>query len=986
MFNKKLMILMIFFIALFSISAISAADNATSDVVSVDGATEDVVDLNVNENNDMEIGEINVSSEDVVSSSVEEDDSLAFNENEDVLDASPPYNSYSVSVSDTTMTYGKSGSIKMTITSASSSYSYRYDFYLKVYDSSDSLKINKRYYSTISASSQTYSVSGTALNPGKYTIKIINCHDSKVMDTAILTVNSVPYSAYSVSVSDVSIDYHSSGSIKMTISSASSSYYYKYDFYLKVYDSDNKEKISQRYYSTSSSSSQTYSVGSTTLTPGIYTIKILNNVDNHVMATAKLNIKSVPYSSYSVKVSDTSMAYGTTGSIKMTITPASTSYYYYRYDFYLKVYDSSNRVKISKRYYSTSSAYSETYSVGGTTLALGVYTIKIVNSADNRVMSTAKLNVRSKTYYDAYSVNVQDILLTYGFDGKIYMSISPASTPNYDYAYDFYLKVYDSSNAVKINQRYYSTSSASSKTYSLGATTLSPGSYNIKIVNTADSKVMDTAILTVKEVFIETQDVRGYSDGIIKFKARIFEDDNAVSGANLILACNGKRYSLMTDDNGYADLDLHLKSGNYPVTIEYGKNYKYNTIVVNKRYVADKYKNVKVKATNAFYNQNAKVIYSFEGNLNGYFKIYKGNSLIYSKKINTNGYIDDYFKYKSHSYSFAINKLNVGKYSAQITNANGKVLAKSSFTIKKSPTKTTSHSILRKVGSKKSIKVYIRDKFSSRKNVMGTAKFKIKGKTYKVKVKNGVAVVKKVKFPFKVKTYNCRVKYSGDKNHKASSAKFKIKVKKYVSLIGAYSQVGKVGSKHYVYAGVAVKNFNGDILRANGGKVKFLIDGKTYIAKVRNGVAKVKITAPSNAKIYNCKAIYLGTKSIKGSYEMFKMMVKKPPSKYKVITTYAGWNWIYKYSGDFTVATKVWDMTAGFRAPYKYIDTTLYKNGRQVYNSEYKVKYKIDGGWTGWSDYGTTSTAHHRYMVPDGASVDQIKVKVRKNVNSFIGY
>ena len=71
-------------------------------------------------------------------------------------------------------------------------------------------------------------------------------------------------------------------------------------------------------------------------------------------------------------------------------------------------------------------------------------------------------------------------------------------------------------------------------------------------------------------------------------------------------------------------------------------------------------------------------------------------------------------------------------------------------------------------------------------------------------------------------------------------------------------------------------------------------------------------------------------------------------------------------------------MTAGFRAPYKYIDTTLYKNGKQVINTKYSVNYKINGKWTGWTKYGTTSTAHHRYMVYDSAKVGQVKVRVHK--------
>ncbi len=99
---------------------------------------------------------------------------------------------------------------------------------MKVYDSSGSLKISQEYYGTSSAYSKSYSVGAYELSSGTYTVKIVNYYDSKVMDTATLTVKSSSsssgssstypsYSDYSVSVSDKTITYGSGGFLRLLV-------------------------------------------------------------------------------------------------------------------------------------------------------------------------------------------------------------------------------------------------------------------------------------------------------------------------------------------------------------------------------------------------------------------------------------------------------------------------------------------------------------------------------------------------------------------------------------------------------------------------------------------------------------------------------------------------------------------------------------------------------------------------------------------------
>ena len=719
------MILAMLLVSLLAISAVSASENATGNSVSAEDTT-NVIDLNDNSANVNDVENEKVTNDQEILKSTDSKDTISLDSNDNVLsESSPRYYQYSVNVYDTTINYGSSGAISMSITPCTYNNYYAYDFYLKVYDSNNNVKINKNYYSTSSAYSKTYVVGSNELSPGTYTIKIVNYEDNSVMDTATLTVKSSsgysatypPYSAYSVSVYDTTINYGSSGTISMSISPASSSYRYKYDFNLKIYDSNNNLKISKNYYSTSSRYSETYTLSSNQLSAGTYTIKIVNDIDNKVMDTAKLTIKSSSgytytnptYTAYSVSVYDTTINYGSSGTISMSISPAS-SYYKYKYNYYMKVYDSNNNLKINYNFYSTSSDYSRTYSIGSNQLSAGTYTIKIVNYYDNKVMDTAKLTIKSSsgytyTYpsYTAYSVSVYDTTINYGSSGTISMSISPASS-NYNYKYDYYLRVYDSNNNLKINQEYYSTSSAYSKTYSLGSNQLSAGTYTIKIVNYADNNVMDTAKLTVKSPTVKTSKIA---------------------------------------------------------------------------------------------------------------------------------------------------------------------------------TKVSAPKVTAKKGESKAFKITIKNKANNK-------------------------AVKNVKISVKVgsKTYTLKTKSNG------------------------------------------VASLNTKSLSVGTHKV---------IIKSKN--SKYKISAKSTIVIKKAT---------------------KTTSNYKIITTTAKEYWITKNSGVFTVKTIIWDMTAGFRAPYKYIDTTLYKNGNQMINTKYLVNYKIDGVWTGWVNYGTESTAHHRYSVEDSASVDQIKVRVHK--------
>ena len=429
-----------------------------------------------------------------------------------VTEPYPNYNDYSVDVQDTAIDYENGGTITMNIT-PSNSYYYNYYYYLRVYDSSGNRQISQIYYSSSASSSyisKSYYLSSYYLNPGFYTIKIENYYDGGVMDTATLTIKDLPnYNEYSVSVDDASIDYGSTGSIKMYVNSSTSSDY-GYYYYLNVYDSNGIQKINKLYYSSATSSgNKYYSINSTQLSPGVYTVKIVNCADSYVMDNATLKITNIypRYIDYSVSVDDASIIYGNGGSIMMYVNPSTFSRY--GFNFYVNVFDSNGNQRINKLYYSTSTAPGyKSYSVGETQLGVGVYTVKIVNYYDSVVMDTATLSVKSLyPNYRDYTVSVQDTSIVYEDGGSIYMNINPSTSSNY--LYDYYLNVFDSNDNQRINKLYYSTSGSSSSisnSYAIGANQLGVGTYTVKIVNYADEKVMATAKLTIKNRYPKYND------------------------------------------------------------------------------------------------------------------------------------------------------------------------------------------------------------------------------------------------------------------------------------------------------------------------------------------------------------------------------------------------------------------------------------------------------------------------------------------------
>ena len=260
--------------------------------------------------------------------------------------------------------------------------------------------------------------------------------------------------------------------------------------------------------------------------------------------------------------------------------------------------------------------------------------------------------------------------------------------------------------------------------------------------------------------------------------------------------------------------------------------------------VENDYMGMYVESGTGYYNGKNKINYGWEGNFEGYFRIYNADDLIYEKQLNTMGSGYDGLEYVGYDYTYDGSKINaVGTYDALITDVNGNQLAVGTLKVTKAPTHAKCDSFMAGIGARETVSAKILDESNSGKNIGGTAKFNINGKTYKVKVKNGIATLKRVKLPLKAKTYKCKVTFSGDKNYKGSSANFKIKLSKTDAVILKKDKKIKVGK--YVIKLTSnqyralVKAFNKDKSKSFKVKTGYKYDVKVPYTKT---VKKYKTT------------------------------------------------------------------------------------------------------------------------------------------------
>ena len=489
-----------------------------------------------------------------------------------------PGSTYVASItSDVAIEKGESGKITMLVSpiDSDSNRKYNYDFYLQICDPKGRQKLFEKFKNEGQYSFRLSANIDSTLVPGVYTINLIDGKSYYVMDSAKLIVGSSSDLDYSVSVSNTNIELGSQDYIEIYVSSTPTGHY-TYDFNLKIYDSNDNEIVCENFNEFGldawyTGHKETYKLNKDIISPGKYTIKIFNNVDNRLMSSAKLNIQSTPHNYYSVRVDDIT-AYSTSDvNILMKIDPPIHSCYN-AYDFYLKIYDSNNVEKISKRFCNRYIEDYEHYIVNKNVLSYGKYTIKIINYQDNYLMDTANLVICKKHS----SILADDLTIDYNKKGYLVVTLIGQN--------DVIVgeKIFVNLNGAKT---LITDDNGQVKVPIIG---LNPNTYTATITfdeNSDYEKITKSVKVIVKKATPKlTSKAKTFKKSLKtkKYTVTLKTNQNKVmKNTKLTLKVNGKTYSAKTNAKGQATFKITklTKKGKFNAVVTYKGNVYYNKVV-----------------------------------------------------------------------------------------------------------------------------------------------------------------------------------------------------------------------------------------------------------------------------------------------------------------------------------------------------------------------------------------------------------------------
>ena len=427
------------------------------------------------------------------------------------------------------------------------------------------------------------------------------------------------------------------------------------------------------------------------------------------------------------------------------------------------------------------------------------------------------------------SPDYEDYNVEFGYDlyyitpngGYVDFNIEPS---DYSYAYDFYLRIYDSNGNQKINKNLYSYDYTTYLTHYVSG--LSAGTYTMKIINYADSHEFDSATLVVKvlPVTITTSGYySSYYNSNSKYTVTVKSQDTgqAMSGVKIKIQFKkgGKTVTkyYTTGSGGKVSIVPPVGVGTWTATVSPGSSSytgasKTNTIKITKAGVkiqvkkVSQYQGIKFKIKATVKSQSGKAVKEgkvrFKINHKTYTVSVKNGVAVKKLKIN-----------KVKKYKFTAKYLGTGNFKKSKT-AKNKVVIKKRYKTKVILKKKNYKG---KFGSYVTVKVQVRTK-EGKKVKDGWVSFRsVSGYKHWAQVKRGKASITfRLNSNFEYYSYytyyykktavsKFKVKYepSSYKYKCSASKKIKIKEKYKCPLCGKTKSHSHIIGGYYYYMSVS---------------------------------------------------------------------------------------------------------------------------------------------------------------------------------------
>lgn len=680
-------------------------------------------------------------------------------------------------------------------------------------------------------------------------------------------------------------------------------------------------------------------------------------------------ISSPSYDKYNVHVYNVYVEEDESIYVPVYITPY-TGGDTFAYDFYLRIYETQNDdiddYLYSYNYYSYDQITYKECSVDKD-LSAGDYVIKLVNYQDDSIMAFSSLHIIAEDdlegsviaespSYSSYSVYVNDMSVEKGEAISVPINISP--NPYTYYAYDFYLRLYDSQGNDLEHEDLYDDSSVNREDHTINyqiSNTLDIGTYTIKLINYVDSKLLDNATLTVtpktqNAMITISQSGSYYNEKYVTVKV-IDRDTNSVikNTAVTLKFSNGKSATVTTNSNGVASYKVPFDAGTYNVKAVSANKYVKgqsadltvkilkHTGTITMKQVGKYYKDKKI--TVKLYDSTTKSVVKSQ-----IVKIKFSNGKTVSVKTNSKG--------------IATYKVNFkpGKYTATASVSNKNI----AFASKKL-SKIKILKVPIKIVAKKFKTSYDSGKYYKIKVINRVTKKGVKGVKLKIKIKGGKTLTRTTKAGGKI-TFDAS-KYKVGK-HKVS---IKVASKKYHTGKAKKSSILIKKGKASIYAPETI-----NCLKRNENYTIYVYNNYSY-RPVKNAKVTIKVYTGKKAKTYTRKtdadgAARFNTKSLKkGKHKVVVSL--KANKKYKKA----------KAKGSVEISKKI-PTDIGYYYPlhYRGFSTTIYYGGYYGYTSTYVTAVGVDvylRDKSGHDLYGkTVKVTHSNGNSETGNSGDRIFV------------